>query len=62
MFVESLLPWNLDRAYLDLYFIISDKNSRHIFRSAILQRDFIWFALSHKEVGGILQGAWKILF
>ena len=40
LFVESLLPWNLDRAHLDLYFIIGDRNSRHIFRSAILQRDF----------------------
>ena len=60
LFVESLLPWILDHAHLDLYFIISDRHSRHILRSDILQHDFTWFALSHREVGGILQGAWKI--
>ena len=59
-FVEALLPWILEHVHLDMYFIISDSSGRQKLKNEILQRDFTWAFLTHKEVGGILQGGWKI--
>jgi len=59
-FVESLLPWICKHSHLDMYFVISDSSGRQKLKSAILQRDFTWLFLTHKEVGGILHGGWKI--
>ena len=59
-FVESLLPWICEHSHLDMYFVISDSSGRQKLKSAILQRDFTWIFLTHKEVGGILHGGWKI--
>ena len=43
-----------------MYFIISNSSGRQKLKSASLQRDFTWIFLTHKEVGGILHGGWKI--
>ena len=59
-FVESVLPWLCKHSHLDMYFVISDSSGRQKLKSAILQRDFTWIFLTHKEVGGILHGGWKI--
>jgi len=60
IFVEYLLLWICEHPHLDMYFVISDSSGKQKLKSAILQHDFTWMFLTHKEVGGILHGGWKI--
>jgi len=59
-FVDFILLLIKDQVHLDVYFVISDSGGRTKLNNEFLQSNFTWAFLTHKEVGGILQGCWKI--
>jgi len=55
-FVDFILPLIKDQVHLDVFFVISNSGGRTKISNEFLQSNFTWAFLTHKEVGGILQG------
>jgi len=54
--VDFILPLIKDQVHLNVYFVISDSGGQKKLSNEFLQSNFTWAFLTHKEVGGILQG------